>query len=101
MENVLTKFFQKPMNCCATSSSLVAVTLPVENPVPTGCSTQTTLVNRFHAQGLGTGWNVPYCQLCVGQTLYVRNTTRTEFHVQERAVLLEEPFEGGATGLDG
>jgi hypothetical protein len=61
MLNVSTKFFQKPMNWAATSSSLVAVTLPVEKPVPTGCSTQMTLVSVCQLQGLANGLNVPYC----------------------------------------
>jgi hypothetical protein len=37
------------------SSSLVAVGVPVEKPVPTGCSTQITFVRRFQAQGFWTG----------------------------------------------
>jgi hypothetical protein len=63
MEKVSTKFFQKPLNWAAMSSSLVAVGVPVEKPVPTGCSIQTTLVRRFHAHGFDTGLYVPYCHV--------------------------------------
>jgi len=61
MEKVLMKFLKKPMNCLATSSSSLAVTLPVEKPVLMGCSTQSMLVRWCHPHGLGTGLYVPYC----------------------------------------
>jgi len=55
------KFFQKPANCCAASSLLVAVGSPCEKPVPTGCSTHTMLVSVAQFHGLYTGFGVPYC----------------------------------------
>lgn len=63
IQNSKTHFFQNPANCSATSSSLVAVGIPLLNPVPTGCSTQTTFVRLFHAQSFLTGLKVPYCQM--------------------------------------
>lgn len=62
MPKVSMKFFQNPMNWAASSFSSVMVALPVEKPVPTGCSTQMTFVRVCQLQGFLTGLKVPYCQ---------------------------------------
>lgn len=45
------KFFQKPMNCSATSASFVTVLVPRLKPVVMGWSIQTMFVRFVHEYG--------------------------------------------------